>query len=207
MFTGIVQATCEVVAIHKKDGLNTLEVAFEPDLHEGLAIGASVANNGVCLTVTQVADDRVFFDVVEETLRLTNLANLSVGQSVNVERSLTFGSEIGGHILSGHIHTKAKVIDISHTEQHYDLTLGIEPKWMDYIFYKGFVGVNGCSLTVGEVSDSGFKLHLIPETLKLTNLSQYKVGDELNIEIDSQTQIIVDTVERVLARRFNEQAR
>ena len=207
MFTGIVQATCEVVAIHKKDGLNTLEVAFEPDLHEGLAIGASVANNGVCLTVTQVADDRVFFDVVEETLRLTNLANLSVGQSVNVERSLTFGSEIGGHILSGHIHTKAKVIDISHTEQHYDLTLGIEPKWMDYIFYKGFVGVNGCSLTVGEVSDSGFKLHLIPETLKLTNLSQYKVGDELNIEIDSQTQVIVDTVERVLARRFNEQAR
>lgn len=207
MFTGIVQATCEVVAIHKKDGLNTLEVAFEPDLHEGLAIGASVANNGVCLTVTQVVDDRVFFDVVEETLRLTNLANLSIGQSVNVERSLTFGSEIGGHILSGHIHTKAKVIDISHTEQHYDLTLGIEPKWMDYIFYKGFVGVNGCSLTVGEVRDSGFKLHLIPETLKLTNLSQYKVGDELNIEIDSQTQIIVDTVERVLARRFNEQAR
>ncbi|KZK70247.1 riboflavin synthase subunit alpha [Shewanella baltica] len=207
MFTGIVQATCEVVAIHKKDGLNTLEVAFEPDLHEGLAIGASVANNGVCLTVTQVVDDRVFFDVVEETLRLTNLANLSIGQSVNVERSLTFGSEIGGHILSGHIHTKAKVVDISHTEQHYDLTLGIEPKWMDYIFYKGFVGVNGCSLTVGEVSDSGFKLHLIPETLKQTNLSQYKVGDELNIEIDSQTQVIVDTVERVLARRFNEQAR
>ncbi|MCS6124635.1 riboflavin synthase subunit alpha [Shewanella baltica] len=206
MFTGIVQATCEVVAIHKKDGLNTLEVAFEPDLHEGLAIGASVANNGVCLTVTQVVDDRVFFDVVEETLRLTNLANLSIGQSVNVERSLTFGSEIGGHILSGHIHTKAKVVDISHTEQHYDLTLGIEPKWMDYIFYKGFIGVNGCSLTVGEVSDSGFKLHLIPETLKLTNLSQYKVGDELNIEIDSQTQVIVDTVERVLARRFNEQA-
>jgi len=207
MFTGIVQATCEVVAIHKKDGLNTLEVAFEPDLHEGLAIGASVANNGVCLTVTQVVDDRVFFDVVEETLRLTNLANLSIGQSVNVERSLTFGSEIGGHILSGHIHTKAKIVDISHTEQHYDLTLGIEPKWRDYIFYKGFVGVNGCSLTVGEMSDSGFKLHLIPETLKLTNLSQYKVGDELNIEIDSQTQIIVDTVERVLARRFNEQAR
>ncbi|AUD60404.1 riboflavin synthase subunit alpha [Shewanella sp. Pdp11] len=206
MFTGIVQATSEVVAIHKKDGLNTLEVAFEPDLHEGLAIGASVANNGVCLTVTKVVDDRVFFDVVEETLRLTNLANLSIGQSVNVERSLTFGSEIGGHILSGHIHTKAKVVDISHTEQHYDLTLGIEPKWMDYIFYKGFVGVNGCSLTVGEVSDSGFKLHLIPETLKLTNLSQCKVGDELNIEIDSQTQVIVDTVERVLARRFNEQA-
>lgn len=202
MFTGIVQATCEVVAIHKKDGLNTLEVAFKPDLHGGLAIGASVANNGVCLTVTQVVDDRVFFDVVEETLRLTNLASLSVGQSINIERSLTFGSEIGGHILSGHIHTKAKVSHISHTAQHYDLTLSVEPKWMNYILYKGFVGVNGCSLTVGEVTASSFMLHLIPETLKLTNLGQCQVGDELNIEIDSQTQAIVDTVERILAKRF-----
>lgn len=206
MFTGIVQATCEVVAIYKKDGLNTLEVAFKPDLHEGLAIGASVANNGVCLTVTQVVDDRVFFDVVEETLRLTNLANLSVGQRVNIERSLTFGSEIGGHILSGHIHIKAKVSHISHTEQHYDLTLSVEPKWMNYILYKGFVGVNGCSLTVGEVTESTFMLHLIPETLKLTNLGQCQVGDELNIEIDSQTQAIIDTVERVLAKRFSGQS-
>ncbi|MDI5833929.1 riboflavin synthase [Shewanella xiamenensis] len=206
MFTGIVQATCEVVAIYKKDGLNTLEVAFKPDLHEGLAIGASVANNGVCLTVTQVVDDRVFFDVVEETLRLTNLANLSVGQRVNIERSLTFGSEIGGHILSGHIHTKAKVSHISHTEQHYDLTLSVDPKWMNYILYKGFVGVNGCSLTVGEVTESTFMLHLIPETLKLTNLGQCQVGDELNIEIDSQTQAIIDTVERVLAKRFSGQS-
>ena len=72
---------------------------------------------------------------------------------------------------------------------------------MDYIFYKGFVGINGCSLTVGKVSDSGFMLHLIPETLKLTNLSQYKVGDKINIEIDSQTQVIVDTVERILAKK------
>ncbi|QYJ77420.1 riboflavin synthase subunit alpha [Shewanella acanthi] len=202
MFTGIVQATCEVVAIHKKDGFNTLEVSLNPDLREGLAIGASVANNGVCLTVTQVVDDRVFFDVVEETLRLTNLKDLVVGQRVNIERSLTFGSEIGGHILSGHIHTKAKIVNISNTEQHYDIQLTLDPKWMNYVFYKGFVGVNGCSLTVGEVTDNSFMLHLIPETLKLTNLSQCQVGDELNIEIDSQTQVIVETVERVLARRF-----
>lgn len=206
MFTGIVQATCNVVAIHKKAGLNTLEVALKPDLREGLAIGASVANNGVCLTVTQVVDDRVFFDVVEETLRLTNLATLEVGQCVNIERSLTFGREIGGHILSGHIHTTATVVNVSQTAEHYDLTLAIAPKWMDYIFYKGFVGVNGCSLTVGKVTDSGFMLHLIPETLTLTNLGLCKVGDALNIEIDSQTQVIVDTVERVLARRFNPQS-
>ncbi|MCG9746551.1 riboflavin synthase subunit alpha [Shewanella sp. Isolate8] len=202
MFTGIVQATCEVAAIHKKDGLNTIEIVMPLHLKENLQRGASVANNGVCLTVTEMADDRVFFDVMEETLRLTNLANLSVGSKVNIERSLTYGSEIGGHVLSGHVHTQARVAEVSHTSSHFDICLEVEPKWMNYILYKGFVGVNGCSLTVGEVSESGFMLHLIPETLEITNLDEASVGAMLNIEIDSQTQAIVDTVERVLAKRL-----
>ncbi|CAM3971561.1 riboflavin synthase subunit alpha [Shewanella aquimarina] len=202
MFTGIVQATCEVAAIHKKDGLNTIEIAMPLHLKENLQRGASVANNGVCLTVTEMADDRVFFDVMEETLRLTNLANLSVGSKVNIERSLTYGSEIGGHVLSGHVHTQARVAEVSHTSSHFDIRLEVEPKWMNYILYKGFVGVNGCSLTVGEVSESGFMLHLIPETLEITNLDEASVDTMLNIEIDSQTQAIVDTVERVLAKRL-----
>ncbi|MCL1060485.1 riboflavin synthase subunit alpha [Shewanella gelidimarina] len=202
MFTGIVQATCEVLAIDKKTGLNTLQVEIGPDLREGLSLGASVANNGVCLTVTRMEDDRVFFDVMEETLKLTNLSSLRPGSQVNIERSLTFGSEIGGHILSGHVHTKAEVKSVSKTESHYDICLSVEPKWMNYILYKGFVGVNGCSLTVGAVTESSFMLHLIPETLKLTNLESYTAGDKINIEIDSQTQAIVDTVERVLAKRF-----
>ncbi|QFU22749.1 riboflavin synthase subunit alpha [Shewanella eurypsychrophilus] len=201
MFTGIVQATCEVVAINKKEGLNTLEVAMEPDLREGLITGASVANNGVCLTVTRIADDRVFFDVMEETLSVTNLSELQVGLQVNIERSLTFGSEIGGHILSGHVHTQAKVSEISNTDEHFNIKLDVDKKWMNYILYKGFVGVNGCSLTVGETTEGSFMLHLIPETLKLTNLDAVAVGERLNIEIDSQTQAIVDTVERVLAQR------
>lgn len=203
MFTGIVQATCEVVAIHKKDGLNTIEIAMPPHLKENLQRGASVANNGVCLTVTEIADDRVFFDVMEETLRLTNLASLNPGCKVNIERSLTYGSEIGGHVLSGHVHTQAKVAAVSHTASHYNIRLEVAPKWMNYILYKGFVGVNGCSLTVGEVDESSFMLHLIPETLAITNLDEAQVGTMLNIEIDSQTQAIVDTVERVLAKRFS----
>ncbi|QYK11246.1 riboflavin synthase subunit alpha [Shewanella rhizosphaerae] len=202
MFTGIVQATCEVVAIHKKDGLNTIEIAMPSHLKENLQRGASVANNGVCLTVTEMADDRVFFDVMEETLRLTNLAGLSVGSQVNIERSLTYGSEIGGHVLSGHVHTQATVVEVSHTPAHFDIRLEVDPKWMNYILYKGFVGVNGCSLTVGEISETGFMLHLIPETLEITNLDEVAVGTMLNIEIDSQTQAIVDTVERVLAKRL-----
>ncbi len=201
MFTGIVQAKCEVKEITKQQGLHTLEVKMPLELREGLVIGASVANNGVCLTVTGIENDRVFFDVMEETLKLTNLGNLQIGSCLNIERSLTFGSEIGGHIISGHIQTMASITEISDTDTHFDLTLEVAPKWMNYILYKGFIGVNGCSLTVGEVTESNFKLHLIPETLRLTNLGQYQVGDRLNIEIDSQTQAIVDTVERVLAKR------
>ena len=201
MFTGIVQATCEVVSIQKSAGLKTFEVLMTPELIQGLVTGASVANNGVCLTVTKILNDKVFFDVMEETLALTNLGNISVRDKVNIERSLKFGTEIGGHILSGHVHTQAVVYGVSDTAEHYNIELHVDSKWMNYIFYKGFIGINGCSLTVGKVSDSGFMLHLIPETLKLTNLSQYQPGDKINIEIDSQTQVIVDTVERILAKK------
>ncbi|MBB1267902.1 riboflavin synthase subunit alpha [Shewanella sp. SR44-3] len=201
MFTGIVQAKCELLNIEESPGLKTFEVAMTQALVQGLVPGASVANNGVCLTVTKVLNDKVFFDVMEETLTLTNLAHLSVSDNINIERSLTFGSEIGGHILSGHVHCQARVSAISHTDTHYNIEVSLDAKWMNYIFYKGFVGVNGCSLTVGAVNKTGFILHLIPETLALTNLSELVVGDFINIEIDSQTQVIVDTVERVLAQR------
>ncbi|MBV7316873.1 riboflavin synthase subunit alpha [Shewanella sp. NIFS-20-20] len=201
MFTGIVQATCDVVTIEKNPGFHTLEVSMTSELTKGLQTGASVANNGVCLTVTRIEDHRVFYDVMEETLCVTNLALLQAGDPVNVERSLCFGSEIGGHILSGHIHTRATVRKLMHTSEHYDLELQLDEQWLKYIFYKGFVGVNGCSLTVGKVSTDSFMLHLIPETLALTNLSQLSEGDEVNIEIDTQTQVIVDTVERYLSER------
>jgi len=201
MFTGIVQATCEVVSINNATGLKTFEVLMTPELSQGLVTGASVANNGVCLTVTKILNDKVFFDVMEETLAVTNLGDTRVGDKVNIERSLTFGSEIGGHILSGHVHTLASVKSVSNTAEHYNIELQVDAKWMNYIFYKGFVGINGCSLTVGEVTPTGFLLHLIPETLTLTNLGDYQVGDKINIEIDSQTQVIVDTVERILATK------
>ncbi|ARD22322.1 MULTISPECIES: riboflavin synthase subunit alpha [Shewanella] len=201
MFTGIVQATCEVVSIIEQSGLKTFEVNIPEELQQGLETGASVANNGVCLTVTKLENNSVYFDVMEETLQVTNLNFVEPGNKVNIERSLTFGKEIGGHILSGHVHTMAEVTEISQTDKHYNITLAVPAQWMDYIFYKGFIGVNGCSLTVGELSDNNFKLHLIPETLKLTNLSDITIGDRINIEIDSQTQVIVDTVERILAKK------
>ncbi|QYK03437.1 riboflavin synthase subunit alpha [Shewanella zhangzhouensis] len=201
MFTGIVQATCELVALEKRQGMHTLAVSLPAELREGLTLGASVANNGVCLTVTRVEDDRVFFDVMEETLTLTNLGTITPGNQINIERSLTFGKEIGGHLLSGHVHCQAVVARVTDVGEQRDLCLRVPKEWMKYILYKGFVAVNGCSLTVGEVFEDGFMLHLIPETLRLTNLKDAVTGTRLNIEIDSQTQTIVDTVERVLAAR------
>ena len=201
MFTGIVQSTCKVISIEKKTGLKVFELDIKPNLTQGLNIGASVAVNGVCLTVTKQLHNSVFFDVMEETLSLTNLDNLVVDDEVNVERSLTFGSEIGGHILSGHIQTQARIVELSNTATHYNIKLEVPEAWVKFIMYKGFIAINGCSLTVGAVEANQFWIHLIPETLRVTNLGQYQVDDCFNIEIDSQTQTIVTTVERILENK------
>ncbi|ADN76045.1 riboflavin synthase, alpha subunit [Ferrimonas balearica DSM 9799] len=201
MFTGIVTTTAPIVAIEERDQLRTLVVALEDRERENLEIGASVANNGVCLTVTKLEDNKVFFDVMEETLRLTNLEFVEVGSRVNIERSLVFGKEVGGHVVSGHVHTRATLTELTKTDTNCRMRLTLDPRWMKYILHKGFVAVNGCSLTVGEVFEDGFALYLIPETLSITNLGEAVVGTVFNIEIDSQTQTIVDTVERVLAAR------
>ncbi|MFT4929528.1 MAG: riboflavin synthase [Phenylobacterium sp.] len=207
MFTGIVQTKGTIVSIEKRDNLSKIVVSVpEADL-EHLNIGASIAINGVCLTVTRFEIDhkdvvgQVFFDVIDETLRLTNLGKVQQRDQVNVERSLTFGTEIGGHIVSGHIQTTARIAQIDLSEDNCCIRLVLDSKWLKYILFKGFVAVDGASLTVGEVFDDGFNLHLIPETLQVTNLGQRKVGDLLNIEVDQQTYTIVKTVERVLAQQ------
>ncbi|BDY04978.1 riboflavin synthase subunit alpha [Ferrimonas sp. YFM] len=201
MFTGIVQTTAKVASINERDKLRTFEVAIPPQYRENLQIGASVAHNGVCLTVTELTDDRVFFDVMEETLKVTNLGDLQAGDRVNLERSLVFGKEVGGHVVSGHVHTQAEIAKIERTETNCVMSLTVDPRWMKYILHKGFVAIDGCSLTVGATREDGFDIHLIPETLSITTLGERKAGDRLNIEIDSQTQAIVDTVERVLAQK------
>lgn len=201
MFTGIVTTTAPIVAIEERDHLRTLVVALEDRERENLEIGASVANNGVCLTVTKLEDNKVFFDVMEETLRRTNLEYVQVGSRINIERSLVFGKEVGGHMVSGHVHARGTLTELEKSDTNCRMRITLEPRWMKYILHKGFVAVNGCSLTVGEVYEDGFSLYLIPETLSITNLGQADVGTVFNIEIDSQTQTIVDTVERVLAAR------
>ena len=201
MYTGIVQGTAEIVEVIEKTNFRTHVVRLPAELLPGLAIGASVAHNGVCLTVTAINGDLVSFDMMQETLNKTNLGQLKTGDRVNIERSARFGDEIGGHPMSGHIFGTATVKEIIDSENNRTVWLSVPESFTPYILPKGFVGVDGCSLTVGEVRGTDFSLHLIPETLRLTNLSWREQGDLINIEIDAQTQAIVDTVERVLAAK------
>jgi len=202
MFTGIVQGVAQLVAIEEKENFRTHTVRLPKELLAGIELGASIANNGCCLTVTKVENDLVSFDLMKETLRLTNLGKLSVDSLINIERAAKFGDEIGGHVMSGHIISTAEIVKIFKSETNHQIWFKIANKdLMKYILYKGFIGIDGISLTIGEVINDRFCVHLIPETLARTTLGKKTFGDRVNIEIDPQTQAVVDTVERVLAAR------
>lgn len=202
MFTGIVQGIARVVSVDEKPDFRTHIVELPAPLLVGLKVGASVAHNGCCLTVTAINGAQVSFDLMKETLRLTNLGEIQQGDYVNVERAATLSDEIGGHLMSGHIMTTAEITRIVTSENNRQIWFTVqEPALMKYILYKGYIGIDGISLTVGETSATRFCVHLIPETLQCTTLGSKKLGNRVNIEIDPQTQTIVDTVERVLAAR------
>ncbi|WP_159739108.1 riboflavin synthase subunit alpha [Vibrio atypicus] len=201
MFTGIVQGMAEVVAIEKKEAFQTHTIKLIPSMNQGLTIGASVAHNGCCLTVTSIENELVSFDLMQATLKLTNLGLLEVGQSVNIERAAKFGDEIGGHSMSGHISLVGHIDEIIDTPNNRTIWFDLPKSEMKYVLAKGYIGLDGCSLTIGEVEENRFSVHLIPETLERTLFGARKVGDKINVEFDPQTQAIVDTVERVLAAK------
>lgn len=201
MFTGIVQGKAKITHISGSDKLKTFTVSFPEKVLANVKKGASIALNGTCLTVTSFDIDKSIadFDVMHETLKLTNLGQLNIDDLVNFERAASIGDEIGGHLMSGHISAKVKVIDLKDEDQEYTITFETEQELGKYILPKGFVGLNGCSLTIGETKENTFNVHLIPETLAVTTFGQLRVGELVNLEIDPQTQAIVDTVEKVLA--------
>ena len=196
MFTGIVQGRGEIVSIESGNEITTLRIRVPST--EGLAIGASISIDGVCLTATEFAEGIVSFDVIPETFEKTTLGELEVGGLVNVERSLRYGDEVGGHLLSGHIIGRGIISKADAVGDGAQYTILSPPDVRKYIVSKGYVGIDGISLTIGDVHDDGFDLHLIPETLRLTTLGEKQVGDAVNLEIDSTTMMIVETVERMM---------
>mgnify|MGYP001162109718 FL=1 len=197
MFTGIVAGMGRVESI-EGDELVRLVINFSTVSTEGLEIGASVSVNGVCLTAVEIIGSTVAFDVISETLNLTTLGTLAEGNWVNLERALKVGDEIGGHLLSGHIMGTGEIIVREETDENTDLVIDCPADIMRFIQPKGYIAIDGISLTVGRVEENTFSLHIIPETLRLTTLGVKGLGSDVNLEVDSMTQTIVATVERMM---------
>jgi len=204
MYTGIVQGLEKVVDIRQDNGFITIVVSNENQFFQDVFIGASVAIDGVCLTVTTIDQklNQIHFDISDVTLALTTLKSLQVGDEVNVERSAKVGAENGGHNLYGHIEGTAIIKNLEYRGETYHIDIQIPDGNIKYFFLKGFIGLNGCSLTVNRVdrANSEISIDLIPETLRLTTWKNAKVGDEVNYEIDQTTRTLVDTVENIHQR-------
>ena len=196
MFTGIVAGTAPIVEIGGDDTVRTFSVdlnGFDSDLD----IGASVSLDGVCMTVVNSDNGIVSFDAIYETLDRTTLSDRKVGDLLNVERSLRLGDELGGHILSGHIIGTAEILKRDEVGDGVDFLISIPDGCNQFILEKGYIAVDGMSLTVGKCHGDGFFLHIIPETLRITSIGSKSVGDLVNIEIDSRTQAVVEAVIRM----------
>ena len=203
MFTGIVQTRLPVADMTAQHDMSTFTFDFPAALSEGLQIGASVAVNGTCLTVRSISPHasgaRVSFDAIAQTLNVTNLGALEPGSLANIERSARYGDEIGGHVLSGHVMETVKVLSVEESANNCVVWMERPAHLAPYLLNKGFVALNGCSLTIAELKDDAFSVHLIPETRDVTTFGEVAAGDAINLEVDAQTQAGVETVKRLLS--------
>ena len=205
VFSGIVEGTAVVSRVTKETGLYRVVIEASPDFSSGLQIGGSVCVDGVCLTASSIESNCLGFDVMMETLDVTTLNNVKENDIVNVERSVKLGDEIGGHLVSGHVSDVVTISEIGKPENNHVITFQTNSEVIRYVFTKGYIALNGVSLTVGEVnrSDNRFSVYLIPETLRLTNLGSKEVGDSINLEIETQTRNMIDTISVVSKETIN----
>lgn len=195
MFSGIVDAVGEIASVRETSGGREIRVRAA-NYWSGVAVGGSIAVDGVCLTVTRVERDDACFDVIVETLRRSTLGALRAGDRVNLQKSLRTGDAIDGHFVQGHVDAVARV---SRAEQ-----AGGEAMWwftmdaaaMEYVIPKGSIAVDGISLTVVDVTGSSFSVALIPTTLSKTTLGDKSAGDTVNIETDIISRTVVHHLRR-----------
>ena len=199
MFTGIVETTGSVLAI--SPGSDSSRITFAaPGVLSDAQIGASIAVNGVCLTVTQFDEDSFTADLMQETLKRSALGALNLGDPVNIERAMPLSGRLGGHIVQGHVDAVATVRSIEPSEDWTLITFDLPQDIARYVVEKGSITVSGVSLTVVKVSEPvetqpWFSVSLIPTTLKDTTLGKISVGSEVNLEVDA----LAKYVERILA--------
>lgn len=196
MFTGIVEELGFVAALALNEGGGKLTIEA-PEVSDGLRIDESVATNGVCLTVVAVEGQRFEVDVVPETLARTNLGRLEAGDRICLERSVTLATRMGGHLVQGHVDGTATIVAVTPLGIQRSMHFEAGPDVMRYIVAKGFVALDGASLTVVEVDERSFSIALIPHSADLTTLGRKNVGDTVNVEVD----LIAKYVERFLEQR------
>ncbi|RCL39342.1 MAG: riboflavin synthase subunit alpha [SAR86 cluster bacterium] len=201
MFTGIVQGAGTIIDINKNNSVLTLNIKVPQPIAKKLTIGDSLAVDGVCLTVTSISDVNVSFDVVNETQNRTIISNYNKNSVINLETSLEFGQQVGGHLVSGHVQALGTIKEVEINGDTKNILFEIPDDCCKYIFEKGYIAINGCSLTIGKVIKNTFYVHLIPETLRATNLDNLIYGDTVNLELDQNTITIVDTTERMLSNK------
>lgn len=203
MYSGITRGVYPVTAVEARPGVTRLSIGLTPALLADLACGASVSVDGVCLTVVAFDAHGATFEAIAETTGRTTLGELRTGSLVSIERSCRVGDELGGHDVFGHVIGTGRVRARNVVGEQLDLTIEVPPAWMKYILPKGFIALDGSSLTVSEARGADhFTVHLIPETVRLTKFGDRQVGDRVNVELDARTVAIVDTVERVLVERL-----
>ncbi len=182
MFSGIVEQLGKITKLTKEGSNLHLEVEVK-DTSE-MYIDQSISHNGVCLTLVDITENKYTVTAIEETLMLTNLGKLREGDEVNLERSMTSEMRLDGHLVQGHVDTKAKVISIEEKEGSWYFEFEYDSAFSHLIVSKGSICVNGVSLTVVEPSDNRFKVAIIPYTYEHTNFHAFKNGDEVNLEFD-----------------------
>jgi riboflavin synthase len=196
MFTGIIKAKGEVLAITPTGGDARLVVRCDGLPFLDYAVGESIAVNGVCLTAVNLRRDGFDADVSNETLNVTALGKLAAGSVVNLEPSLGIGERLGGHLVSGHVDCVGKVIRCSADARSLRLSVEIPEAYSRYVARKGSVCVDGVSLTINEVSGNAFDLNIIPHTATETISGDYGIGTLVNVEVD----LLARYVERLLSR-------
>ena len=184
MFTGIIQAVGEIAALEPRGGDLRLRIHTGKLPLEDVALGDSIATNGVCLTVTDLPGDGFWADVSVETLNFTTLSQLSQGSRVNLEKALTPESRLGGHIVSGHVDGVGEIVSLQEDARSWRFVLRAPDELAKYIAHKGSICIDGTSLTVNAVNGAEFDLNIIPQTMAETVFGEYRPGSRVNLEVD-----------------------
>lgn len=196
MFTGLIQKLGTIQSLKKSGGSGALVIEAD-GWDRPLAVGESIAVQGVCLTVTDIDKNALTFDVLGETFRCTNLGEKGEGCPVNMERALRQGDPLGGHMVQGHVDGVGQVRDITPIDRDHRVEIHCAPEILKYVVFKGSIAVDGISLTIAAVDDKGFTVHIIPHTWEVTTFGRMAVGDAVNLEADP----LAKYVEKALLNR------